>query len=144
MYRVSETITYTDFKDRPTKLNKEELEWFRSIVARSKAATECNVDIIVYDHDLYKGKSKNALGCCITNNTENPLRGDSYITIDAYFVHEQYDVTFRNGFSISGDTLEGVIAHEIAHLYCWRYGKKHNKITQELLNRIMEGNANDI
>lgn len=131
---MKEITTYDFFG--PMELTEAEIGWFHSIVEKCKAATGCTVDIIAYDHDLYSGKSKNALGCCITTDQENPLNGDSYITIDTWFIHEKYQVEFDNFPAIEKATIEDTIAHEIAHLYCWRHGKKHNRITAELLEKI--------
>lgn len=133
---MKEITTYSDIYDRPTELTTEELDWFHKIVDHCKSVTGCDVEIVAYNHDLYTGKSKNALGCCCTSDPDDPLHGDSYITIDTYFIHEMYDVEFNDGFNLSFDTLEGVIAHEIAHLYCWRHGKKHTALTQKLYSQI--------
>ena len=135
---MKEITTYLDCRDKPTRLTEEELNWFHQIVKKCKAATGCDVEIIAYNHDLYGNKSVDALGCCLTNNCKNPLAddADSLITIDCYFIAEQYGVVFRNDFNISMDTLEHVIAHEIAHLHVWRHGKKHTALTEELYQKI--------
>lgn len=138
---MKEMATYSDIYDRPASLTAEELDWFHATVNRCKEITGCTVDIIAYNHDLYCGKSKDALGCCISTDPDDPLHADSYITIDTYFIHEMYDVTFNGGWNLSFDTLEGVIAHEIAHLYVWRHGKKHTALTQKLLGLITQAAA---
>jgi len=131
-------ITFTDYRNRPTQLTDEELSWFRSVVEKARRATGCTVDIIPYDHDLYIGKSRDALGCCITENPKNMLGEgvDTYITIDCYFIDECWRHEFLGDYLIAGDTLEKVLAHEIAHLTVWRHGKKHTALTERLLEQI--------
>ena len=130
--------TYSDCRNRPTALTETELSWFYSQVERAKRATGCSVDIIPYDHELYKDKSKDALGCCITTDPQNQLGDgvDTYITIDNYFIDECWRHEFKNDFLISGETLLGALAHEIAHTYVWRHGKKHAALTEKLLQQI--------
>ena len=133
---MKEVTTYMDEYNRQTRLTDAQIEWFHSVVESCKAATGCNVEIIAFDHDQYRGKSKDALGCCCTDNIENPLEGDTYITIDCFFIDEKYKERFEGGWDLSFSSLEEVIAHELAHLYVWRHGKKHTKKTEELLNMI--------
>ena len=130
--------TYKDCWDRPTELTDEELAWFNKTVEKARCATGCRVPIIPYDHELYDGKSRDALGCCFTLNPKNPLaeNADSYITIDCYFINEAYRSVFFGDFLISGQNLEEVIAHEIAHLTVWRHGKKHTALTAQILDQI--------
>ena len=130
--------TYKDCWDRPTELTREELAWFNETVERAKRATGCCVPIIPYDHELYAGKSRDALGCCVTLNPANPLAedADSYITIDCYFINEAFRAKFHGDFLISGQDLEEVIAHEIAHLTVWRHEKKHSALTAQILDQI--------
>ncbi len=82
--------TYSDCWNRPTELTKDELSWFYSQVDLARQATGCHVEIIPYDHELYTGKSVNALGCCVTTDPNNQLgeEVDTYITIDCYFIDE--------------------------------------------------------
>ncbi|MBQ1470277.1 MAG: hypothetical protein IIZ29_05430 [Schwartzia sp.] len=131
---MREITTYDFFG--PASLTDAELDWFHAVVAKCKAATGCTVEIIAYNHDLYDGKSRDALGCCITDNTEDPLQGDTWITIDTWFIHEKYEEEFCNGFSIERQSLVDVIAHEIAHTYQWRHCKRHQRITSELVEKI--------
>lgn len=130
--------TYSDFRGNPAELTDAELQWFNDQVNIAKAATGCTIDIIPFDHELLEGKHKDALGTCVTNNPQNPLDedADTYITIDCYSIHEWYEVEFHNGFTIEDQTLQDVLAHEIAHLTVWRHGKKHTALTEELLRRI--------
>ena len=55
---------------------------------------------------------------------------------DNYFIDECWRHEFKNDFLISGETLLGTLAHEIAHLYVWRHGKKHAALTEKLLQQI--------
>lgn len=136
--------TYSDYRNRQTELSKEELTWFYGIVARAKKATGCTVQIIPFDHELYTGKSKEALGCCITTDPNNQLGEDvdTYITIDCYFINECWRHEFKGDYLIEPQTLMEVIAHEIAHLTYWRHGKKHSSLTIELLQKIEIGGYN--
>ena len=130
--------TYSDYLDRPTELTEAELQWFYSIVERAKAITGYQVPIIPYDHDLYRGKSKNALGCCVTTDPQNQLGEgvDTYITIDCYFIDECWRHEFQDDYMVSPDSLIEVIAHELAHLTVWRHGKKHTEMTNAILKQI--------
>ncbi len=130
--------TYTDYKNRPTELTAEELSWFAEIVAKAQRATGYTVPIIPFDHDLYRGKSRNALGSCCTTDPENQLGEgvETYITIDCFFIDECWRHEFKGDHLITGDTLQEVIAHEIAHLTVWRHGKKHSALTAALLEQI--------
>lgn len=130
--------TFSDAYNRPTELRPEELRWFEAVVAQARRATGVEVEIVPYDHELYTGKHRDALGTCTTKNPENPLApdADSYITIDCYFIDEKYRERFEGAYTIEKQTLEEVIAHEIAHLYVWRHGKKHDRLTAELYERI--------
>ena len=130
--------TYTDCWNRPTELTADELSWFAEIVAKARQATGCMVPIIPFDHDLYRGKSREALGTCTTTDPENQLGEgvETYITIDCYFIDECWRHEFKGDFQIAGETLQEVIAHEIAHLTVWRHGKKHSALTADILSRI--------
>lgn len=137
--------TYTDYRYRPTKLTDEELDWFYAQVEQAKQATGCEVEILPYDHDLYDSKSRNALGCCVSDNPQNPLAedADSYITVDCYFIHECFRRDLYGELAIEKQTVLEVLAHEIAHLYVWRHGKKHTAKTQELLCMILEADKRE-
>lgn len=130
--------TYSDYRNRKTELTEEELAWFYSWVEKAKQATGCPVEIIPYDHELYAGNDVNALGCCITTDPSNQLNegSDTFITIDCYFIDECWRREFKGQWTIENQTLPGVIAHEIAHLYVWRHGKKHTALTEKLLQQI--------
>ena len=62
---MKEITTYSDYFGKIFSLTDDELSWFHSVVARCKTATGCAVEIIEYNHDLYTGKSRDALGCCL-------------------------------------------------------------------------------
>ena len=131
-------ITYLDYRNRPTQLTVEELNWFRSVVEKARRATGCTVDIIPYDHDLYPSKHRDALGCCITEDPTNQLGEgvETYITIDCYFIDETYREAVNGDWTLEDQTLEEVLAHEIAHLTVWRHGKKHTDLSEKLLAQI--------
>lgn len=131
--------TFTDYKNRPTELTEAELEWFFSVVDKAKKVTGCTVDIIPWDHDQCRKEDRDALGLTWTKDPKNTLGAgvDTFITIDNYFIDEAYNVIFGKGFRIEWETLEHVIAHEIAHLTVWRHGKKHTALTEELYRQIM-------
>lgn len=133
---MREVTTYMDAYNRPTRLTDAQIEWFHEVVAACKTATGCDVEIVAFDHDQYIGKSKDALGCCCTDNPDDPIHGETYITIDCFFIAEKYAERFEGGFDLSFSSLEEVVAHELAHLYVWRHGKKHDKKTAEFLNMI--------
>ena len=133
---MKEITTYSDYFGKNFSLTDDELSWFHSVVARCKTATGCAVEIIEYNHDLYTGKSRDALGCCITDNTKDPLQGDTCITIDTWFIHEKWEEEFNDGFSVEKISLVEVIAHEIAHTYQWRHCKRHQRITSKLVDKI--------
>lgn len=131
--------TYSDYLDRKTELTTDEVKWFNDIVAKAQNATGCVIPIIPYDHDLYSKNHRDALGCCITTDPTNQLGEyvETFITIDCYFINECYRHEFKGDFLIAGETLQEVIAHEIAHLYVWRHGKKHTAMTEKILRQIL-------
>lgn len=131
--------TFTDCYYRPTELTAEEVRWFTEVVERALRIAGVQIEIIPYDHDLYEGKHRDALGCCCTLNPKDPLAdgAGTYITIDCYFIDEKWRERFEGRYTIEKDTLEEVIAHEIAHLYAFRHGKKHSRLTAELYGKIM-------
>lgn len=130
--------TFSDCYDRPTELTAEELHWFNDVVAQARRATGVKVAIIPDDHERLEAPHRDALGLCISRNPKDPLASDadSYITIDCYFIDEKFRERFEGRWTIEKQTLEEVIAHEIAHLYVWRHGKKHSALTAELYEKI--------
>ena len=131
-------ITYTDWHGTVFSLTQQELDWFRSLVVKANAVTGNTVEIIPYNHELYRGKSKNALGCCITTDRDNPLAQDAetYITIDTWYIHEKYQEHTGEMPRIEPTSMLEVIAHEIAHLYIWRHGKRHTALTAQIYQQI--------
>ena len=130
--------TYTDCRNRPTRLSDEELAWFHSCVDQAKRATGYQVEIITFDHDQLEKKHRNALGCCVSNDPTNPLGEgvDAFITIDCYFIHESFRHEVYGDFTLESLSLMDVIAHELAHLTVWRHGKKHTAKTEQILRQI--------
>ena len=128
---------YLDVYDKPTQLTEEELAWFQKVCKECIEAT--GIDILIDCDDHYArhtGKTKDALGTFQTDNIENPLAGNCRITIDNFFIHECYEEVFNNTPNLSFDTLEHVIAHELAHAEQWRHCKRHSTITEELYEKI--------
>lgn len=130
--------SYLDLWDNPTKLTELEIMWFTEICNDCIKATGIHVPIQCSDHNKYKGKSKEALGIFHTDNLQNPLEGDSRITIDNYFIHECYEEVFYGKDNLSFDNLEHVIAHEFAHAFQWRHCRKHEILTEGLYQKIKE------
>lgn len=128
---------YTDLYDNQTNLSETELQWFRSICAECINATGIKITIENDNHyGKYKGKSREALGIFSTNNKENPLSGECKITIDNYFIHECYEEIYNGKHNLNFETIEHVIAHELAHAYQWRHCKRHERITENFYNQI--------
>lgn len=127
---------YLDLWDNPAELNEEEIQWFEKICKDCMEATGMNIPIICDDHSTYKGKSKEALGIFHTTNIEKPLCEDCKISIDTYFIHECYEELFHGKRNLTFDNLEHVIAHEFAHAFQWRHGKRHKELTEEFYRKI--------
>ena len=120
-------------------LTPEELEYFNQTVARIRLCVSVQVPIKPMDHDELDGKHKEALGVCWAEpGTDGALR-PFQITIDEFFIHECYIALERPYLKIEPQTLEEVVAHEIAHLHQWRHGKKHTEITRRICGMIEAG-----
>jgi len=115
-------------------------EYFNQTVHKVMSSIGCTmqIPITILDHETLKGKDKHALGLCWKNEENNTYS----ITIDEFFVKECYlyfelnspiGLTWELG---SGDTLEKVICHELAHVEYWRHGKKHTELTNRLLSKV--------
>ena len=131
--------SYLDLWDNSTELTEKEILWFMKICEECKAAIGIKIPIECADHSsLFKGKHKEALGTLHTDNPESPLDGDTKITIDNYFIHECYEEIFNDGLNLNFESLEHVIAHEIAHCYQWRHCKRHTRLTEEIFQKIKE------
>lgn len=124
--------TYEDLYDNPATLTENEMSWFETICRQCTEAVEIKEDIPIYsmNHSRLKGKSKEAYGIIWKSEDQ------TYITIDTYFIHECYESVFHNAWNVTFETLEHVIAHEFAHLFYWRHGKRHTEKTEELYARI--------
>lgn len=122
---------YEDLYDNPATLTESEMSWFETICRQCTEAVELEENIPIYsmNHSRLKGKSKEAYG--IIWKAED----QTYITIDTYFIHECYESVFHNAWNVTFETLEHVIAHEFAHLFYWRHGKRHTEKTEELYAR---------
>ena len=141
--RHEDVTTYSEWGGKEVALTEKELEWFHEIVNKCKAATGCTCPITAFNGDFYHGSSKDALGTCHTNNPDNPMEGNSYITIDTFFIHEKYMETFEHFPTIEPESLVNTICHEIAHLTVWSHGEEHDKKTQELV-AMVEAYDNDV
>ena len=115
---------YSDLHNNMIELMPEELTYFYDTVNRIKNALKIECNISNYNHDLIGGH-KNALGICYTDDFKQ-----FFITVDNYYIHE----CFIGYDFLSGQTLDEVICHEIAHMTVWRHGKKHT----ELMNKYLE------
>lgn len=116
-------------------LSLQEAEFFATIVARFRRAVGVDCPIEPMDHEQLNGKHKEALGCC-WKRIDSENKGAFYlITIDEYFIHECFVALEKPYIAMEPQTLEEVIAHEIAHLSQWRHGKRHNELTACILSK---------
>lgn len=126
---------YTDFENNETELTEKELEWFYSVVTKFHQLPEATGIVIVNrNHEELSRKNREAYGIFWTTDPNN-TKSESFITIDNFFIHEMYDVVFNGAFNVAFETLEGCIAHEIAHRYKFRHCKTHSNITNEILEK---------
>ena len=123
-------------------MKREHIEYFNSVIAKVKHSVNVRIPITLADHEQFKGH-ENALGIC--HGFKTPRMNDwspEKITIDEYFVEECYKAEVEGNqaaqfmLELAGDTLIGVICHEIAHIYNWRHGKKHTELAQRLVARV--------
>jgi len=120
-------------------LTEEEVKFFNDTVARIKYSVNVNVPIEPMDHEQLTRKYKEALGICWAEDNGTGKPAPFKITIDEFFIHECY-VALKDPYAVFvPDTLEHVIAHEIAHLHVWRHGKKHTELTQHICRLIEKG-----
>lgn len=120
-------------------LTEEEIKFFNDTVARIKYSVNVNVPIEPMDHEQLIRKYKEALGICWAEDNGEGRPAPFKITIDEFFIHECY-VALKDPYAVFvPDTLEHVIAHEIAHLHVWRHGKKHTELTQRICRLIEKG-----
>lgn len=129
---------YEDIYGNMVELTSEELKWFHEVVSKFQMLDEAKgIEITNRNHDEFKDKSKEALGVFYTDNPKDSTI-DCLITIDNYFIHEQYECVFNGGYDITFETLESVISHEIAHRFQFRHCKRHTRLTAEILNKYNE------
>lgn len=129
--------TYLDIYNNPTELTEEEKNWFHKTCQDCLKALGIKVPIYACQHELLKGKDKDALGLCWKlADSAAAAPKEAYITIDTYFIHECYDVRFHGADNILTETLEEIIAHEAAHLTVWRHGKKHRELMAHYCDMI--------
>ena len=132
-----DVIEYSEWNGKEVALTEEELVWFHSVADKCKAATGCTIPITAFNNELcFDRDGKEALGTCWTDNPDNPLDGETTITVDTWFIHEKYRNKIGELPMLTDATLESVICHEIAHLYVWEHGEDHDRKTQELLEMV--------
>lgn len=122
-----------------TTLTEEEVKFFNDTVAKVKYSVNVRVPIEPMDHEQLTGKSKEALGVCWAEYDEAGKLVPFRITIDEFFIHECFVALEKPYMKIEPQTLEQVIAHEIAHLHQWRHGKKHTALTEHICRLIEKG-----
>ena len=128
-----DVIEYSEWNGKEVALTEEELAWFHSVADKCKAATGCTVPITAFNNELcFDRDGKEALGTCWTDNPDNPLDGETTITVDTWFIHEKYRNKIGELPMFTDATLESVICH----LYVWEHGDDHDRKTQELLAMV--------
>jgi len=120
-------------------LTEEEAKFFNDTVARIKYSVNVRIPIEPMDHEQLSGKSKEALGICWAEYDEAGKPIPFRITIDKFFIHECFVALEKPYMKIEPQTLEQVIAHEIAHIHVWRHGKKHTELTARICRLIEKG-----
>ena len=134
--------TYTDLYDNEKELTEEELKWFYSVVEvfnRYMKRQGFLIQITNRNHELLKGKGKEAIGLHWTTDRQD-LNAEQFITIDNCFIHDCYEEKVNGTWNLHFCSLEKAIAHEIAHRFYWRHGKKHTEATESILNEFLELN----
>ena len=129
---------YEDIYGNIVDLTVEELNWFYGIVLKFQILDEAKgIEITNRNHEELSGKSKEALGVFYTDDQKDK-NADCFITIDNYFIHEQFEWVFNGKYNLSFETLESVISHEIAHRIQFRHCKRHTRLTAEILEKYNE------
>jgi len=136
---ISAPITST--KDKPSTLTAEEREFFEKTVVSVKCSVPVDVPIEAMDHSVLPKKYKEAFGNCWAREYKDGRRIPYLITIDEFFIHECFVALEKPYLKLESETLEDVIAHEIAHLRYWRHGKKHTAWTKYILGLIENGGS---
>ncbi len=134
---TDETTSVT--ADTGSSLTEEEIKYFEDTVAKVKRSVNVRVPIEIMDHEQLTGKHKEALGICWAKYDSAGNRVPYRMTIDEFFVHECFVALEKPYMKLEPESLEQVIAHEIAHLHCWRHGKKHTELTRRICRLIEKG-----
>lgn len=129
---------YTDLNGRQAYLTNKEVSWFKYIRDICREAAEIRLPIEPHNHEKLKGKSREALAFIATDNKNDPLSGDTYISVDTYFIHECYAELYEGEPNLAFITMEEVLSHEFAHCFQWRHCKRHERLTQQFYLKIKE------
>jgi hypothetical protein len=128
-------------------MRAEQLNYFNEVIKRIKQSVNVSIPILPADHEKIKGH-ENALGIChgrknIGQNDWEPEK----ITIDEYFIEENYEADVNGKtymLRLVGENLVEVICHEIAHIQEWRHGKRHRNLTKKLIELVETGKQHGI
>lgn len=125
--------SYTDFNGEIKELTIDELSWFYKVCEYMRKSVDRHISIVPDNHESLTGENKEALGLFYTTDKDNPYNDDCYISIDTWFIHEKYLETFEHISCIEPQSLEEVIAHELAHTDKFRHCKYHRKLVDKIL-----------
>ena len=120
-------------------LTEEEIKFFSDTMARVKYSVNVQVPIVPLNHELLSGTKKEALGICWATDDGINKPTPFLITIDEFFIHECFIGIEKPYMKLIPESLEQVIAHEIAHTRYLRHGKRHTELANRLLYRIKRG-----
>lgn len=136
---TAQAVSAPEATEAPSALTEEEVKFFNDTVARIKYSVNVRVPIEPMNHEQLTGRNKEALGICWAEDDGTGKPTPFRITIDEFFIHECFVALEKPYMKIEPETLEQVIAHEIAHLHVWRHGKKHTELTQRICRLIEKG-----
>lgn len=136
---TAQAVSAPEATDTPSTLTEEEVKFFNDTVARIKYSVNVRVPIEPMNHEQLTGTNKEALGICWAEDDGTGKPTPFRITIDEFFIHECFVALEKPYMKIEPETLEQVIAHEIAHLHVWRHGKKHTELTERICRLIEKG-----
>lgn len=128
---------YEGINGQPAELTGKEIVWFYGIITKFHELEEASGLIILNrNHNCPEmpKKSRKALGVFYTYYP-NDSAAKCMITIDNGFIHACYQQTFSKKHNLYFDTLESVLAHEIAHRYQFRHCKRHTRLAKEILQK---------
>lgn len=95
---------YEDIYGNMVDLTEEELNWFYGIVAKFQMLEEAKgIEIVNRNHEKLSGKSREALGQFYTDDPKDE-KADCFITIDNYFIHEQFEWVFNGKYNLAFET----------------------------------------